>query len=102
MALMEITVVPFGVGVSLSSHVAEAIRVLQNTPGIEYETHSMGTVVRGEVKQLLDLAGRMHQAVLAAGAVRVSTTLRIDDRTDKEVTLQSKLKSLKEKLEKNS
>ncbi len=98
MALMEITVAPFGVGSSLSSFVAKAIKVLQATPGIEYETHSMGTIVRGSVEQLLSLAGRMHQAVLDAGALRVSTTIRIDDRVDKEATLTSKLESLKAKL----
>jgi uncharacterized protein (TIGR00106 family) len=99
MALMEITVAPFGVGTSLSPFVARAIKVLQATPGIEYETNSMGTIVRGSVKQLLDVAGRMHQAVVEAGAQRVSTTLRIDDRIDKEATMTSKLKSLKEKLD---
>lgn len=98
MALMEITVAPNGVGTSVSHYVAQAIKVLQNTPGIEYETHAMGTIVRGSVEQLLSLAGKMHQAVVDAGAQRVSTILRIDDRRDKEVTLTSKLESLKQKL----
>jgi len=98
MALMEITVAPFGVGTSLSSYVAEAVKVLQDTPGIEYETNAMGTVVKGSVEQLLSLAGRMHQAVKEAGAQRISTSLRIDDRVDKEATLTSKLVSLNEKL----
>jgi uncharacterized protein (TIGR00106 family) len=99
MALMEITVAPFGVGTSLSPFVAKAIKILQATPGIEYETNSMGTIVRGSVEQLLSVAGKMHQAVLDAGAQRVSTSLRIDDRVDKEATMTSKLKSLKEKLD---
>jgi uncharacterized protein (TIGR00106 family) len=98
MALMEITVAPFGAGTSLSVYVARAIKVLHNTPGIEYETNSMGTVVHGSVDQLLSLAGRMHQAVLDAGALRVSTTLRIDDRVDKDATSESKLASLNQKL----
>ena len=101
MALMEITVAPFGVGTSLSPYVAKSIEVLQATPGIEYETNSMGTIVRGNVEQLLSVAGKMHQAMLDAGALRVSTSLRIDDRVDKEATMTSKLKSLKEKLGKS-
>ena len=99
MALMEITVAPFGVGTSLSPFVARAIKVLQDTPGIEYETNSMATIVRGSLEQLLSVAGQMHRAVLEAGAQRVSTTLRIDDRVDKEATMTSKLTSLKEKLD---
>jgi uncharacterized protein (TIGR00106 family) len=99
MALMDITVAPFGVGTSLSPYVAKAIKVLQATPGIEYETHAMGTIVRGSVEQLLAVALKMHQALLEAGAQRVSTSLRIDDRLDKDATMTSKLKSLKEKLD---
>ena len=98
MAIMEITVVPLGSGVSLSKYVAKAVKVLETVPGIDYESTSMGTIITGEVDQLLDAAKLMHQAVLDAGAVRVSTLLRIDDRKDKPVTLSSKLSSLRKEL----
>ena len=98
MAMMEITVVPLGIGTSLSDYVAKAVRVLEGIPEIDYELTSMGTIVQGRMDRLLEAAQAMHQAVLDAGAQRVSTTIHIDDRRDKEVTLYSKLKSVREKL----
>ena len=52
MAIMEITVVPVGIGTSVSKYVAEAIRALENIPQVDYESTSMGTIVAG------DLTGR--------------------------------------------
>jgi uncharacterized protein (TIGR00106 family) len=98
MALMEITVVPLGTGTSLSKYVARAVRVVESIPEIDYELTSMGTIVQGRMDRLLEVAQKMHQAVLDAGAQRVSTLIRIDDRVDKEATLSSKLKSLKREL----
>jgi uncharacterized protein (TIGR00106 family) len=98
MALMEITVVPLGLGTSLSKWVAKAVKVLETEPEIDYELTSMGTIVQGRVDRLLEVAQKMHQAMLDAGAKRVSTTIKIDDRVDKEATLRSKLVSLRREL----
>ena len=98
MALMEITVVPLGSGTSLSKFVAEAIWALETVPEIDYELTSMGTIVQGRMDRLLEAAQKMHQAVLNAGAQRVETLIRIDDRVDKEVTLASKLTALRKVL----
>ena len=98
MALMEITVTPLGTGTSLSKYVARAILALEGLPEIDYELTSMGTIVSGRIDRLLEAARIMHQAVLDAGAPRVETIIRIDDRVDKPVTLSSKLASLKKEL----
>jgi uncharacterized protein (TIGR00106 family) len=98
MALMEITVVPLGTGTSVSNYVAEAVRALESLPDLDYELTSMGTIVEGDVDQLLAAASKMHQAVVKAGAQRVETSIRIDDRRDKPITLTSKLMSLKRAL----
>ena len=98
MALMEITVVPLGAGTSLSKYVAKAIRALESVPEVDYELTSMGTIVLGRVDRLLEAAQKMHQAVLDAGAQRVETVIRIDDRRDKTVTLASKLAAVQKEL----
>ena len=98
MALMEINVFPIGVGTSLSKYVAKAVQALEGEPGIDYELTSMGTIVQGDVDRLLEVALKLHNAVLATGAQRISTTIKIDDRRDKPVTLSSKLTSLKKAL----
>jgi len=99
MAMMGISIVPVGTGSpSVSSYVAEAVKLLQKEPGVKYELTAMMTIVEGDVGRLLEIAQKMHNTAFAAGAKRVVTSIRIDDRRDKPVTIKSKVKSVKEKL----
>lgn len=40
----------------------------------------------------------MHRTAFDAGAKRVVTTIRIDDRRDKPMTIEGKIKAVKDKL----
>ncbi|PHJ39914.1 hypothetical protein P378_00475 [Desulforamulus profundi] len=46
----------------------------------------------------MELVRQMHEQPFLAGATRVSTTIRIDDRRDKEGTMQGKVASVETKL----
>jgi uncharacterized protein (TIGR00106 family) len=99
MATMGISIVPVGTGSpSVSSYVAEAVKLLQKEPGIKYELTAMMTIVEGDVLRLLEIAQKMHNTAFAAGAKRVVTSIRIDDRRDKPVTIAGKVKAVKDKL----
>ena len=99
MALVEVSVVPLGTKTpSLSQYVAQAAKVLQKEKGIQYELTAMGTIIEGDLEQLLALTRKMHEAAFDAGAMRVVTTIKIDDRRDKTSTMSNKIKSLKTKL----
>lgn len=99
MAMMEISVVPVGTGSpSVSQYVAGAVKLIAAEPGVTYELTAMGTVVVGEVETLLALAGRMHRSALEAGALRVVTTIKLDERTDKPLTIEGKKQAVNEKL----
>ncbi|MCJ7605908.1 MAG: MTH1187 family thiamine-binding protein [Dehalococcoidales bacterium] len=99
MAMMEISVVPLGTGSpSVSRYVAGAVKILKEEPGITYELTAMGTVVVGDVDTLLSLAARMHRSALEAGALRAVTTIKIDERTDKPLTIDGKKRAVNEKL----
>jgi uncharacterized protein (TIGR00106 family) len=98
MALMEIVVVPIGTVHHQSKYVAKAVRELETVPEIDYELTSMGTIVQGRMDRLLEVARKMHQAVLDSGAQRVETSIRIDDRLDKEPTMDGKLNSVRKEL----
>ena len=99
MAIIDISVVPVGTkSPSVSQFVAGAVKILQDEPGIRYELTAMNTIIEGELSQLLSLAQRMHQSAFDAGAVRVVTTMRIDDRRDKPLTIPGKIAAVKEKL----
>lgn len=98
MAMMEISVVPIGTASpSLSHYVAGVIRVLEEA-GLEYELGAMGTVVVGEVDELLAVARKMHEQPFAMGALRVATTIKIDDRRDKALTIHGKIRAVQERL----
>ena len=99
MALIEVAIIPLGTGTpSVSKYVAQAVQVLQREKDLKYELTAMGTIIEGDLERLLALIGKMHQAVFDAGAMRVVTTVKIDDRRDKTSTASSKLESLKREL----
>jgi len=99
MAMIEVSVVPVGTPTpSLSQYVAGAVRLLQNEPGIKYELTAMGTIIEGDLEQLLALAARMHRSAFEAGVMRVATTIKIDERRDKPSSMSSKLAAVKSKL----
>lgn len=98
MAIAEISVIPLGTGSpSLSEHIARVIRILE-AEEVKYELTSMGTIIEGEVGQLLALAGRMHKAAFGEGVFRVLTMVKIDDRRDKPLSREGKKKAVEEKL----
>ena len=102
MAILEISVVPIGVeGSSLSPYVADCIRILKQEK-VHYELTAMGTNIEGELKDLLRIALKMHQAPFKKGAPRVLTTIKIDDRKDKKGTLTGKKEAVQKKLKKKS
>lgn len=99
MAIIDISVVPVGTGKpSVSDYVAGAVRILKNEPGLKYELTAMNTIIEGDLEKLLSLAQRMHNSAFDAGAKRVVTTLRIDERRDKPLTMGGKIKAVKDKL----
>lgn len=98
MAIMEISVVPIGVGSSVSNYVAKCVEIIKRS-GLSYEVTAMGTIVEGDVEKLLEIALLMHRVPFSMGANRVLTNIKIDDRVDKHATIQSKVSSVKNKLE---
>ena len=98
MAIMEISVVPVGTeSPSVSPFVAECVRIVDQL-GLQYEVTSMGTEVEGDVEELLKLAAQMHRAPFAKGAQRVVTTIKLDERRDKELKIRGKKQSVLKRL----
>lgn len=95
--LVDVSIVPIGVGVSLSTYVAACERVLQDA-GLTPHLHAYGTNVEGEWEQVFAAIKRCHQVLHEMGAPRVSTNLRLGTRTDRPQTLQDKVDSVRAKL----
>lgn len=98
MALMEIAVVPIGLGTtSIGDYVADVQRELAKTK-FPYQLTDMGTVVEGDTQELLSLAAKLHELPFAKGVKRVETRIIIDDRRDKKVSLGDRIKSIQARL----
>ncbi|AEB10180.1 MTH1187 family thiamine-binding protein [Desulfobacca acetoxidans] len=98
MAIMEISVVPLGMGgVGVGEYVADLIRYLQNN-SIPYKLTDMGTILEGEVDQLLSVARNLHELPFHRQVKRVVTHIAIDDRRDREVHLEDKIKAVTQRL----
>jgi uncharacterized protein (TIGR00106 family) len=91
--LVDVAIVPIGVGVSLSKYVAACERILREA-GLEPRLHAFGTNVEGEWDAVMAAIKRCHEAVHAMGAPRVSTTMRLGTRVDRDQSLADKVQSV--------
>jgi len=95
----ELTIVPLGTASpSLSEYVAEVEMALREVVGLQVMLTPMATVLEGELDLVLQAVREVHELPFLAGAQRVSTRLSIDDRRDKEITMQGKVAAVEEKL----
>jgi uncharacterized protein (TIGR00106 family) len=95
--ILDLCLVPLGVGVSLSPYVAACEKVL-NEAGLKTVLHAYGTNVEGEWDKVLAAVKRCHEVVHALGAPRISTVIKLGTRTDKAQTMDDKVRSVAAKL----
>ncbi len=100
MAVVFLTITPIGTATpSVSRYVAGVERILRES-GLVSQLTAMGTIIEGDLDEILRVVRRMHEHPFTQGAVRVSTLVKIDDRRDKEHTIAGKMRSVEEKLSK--
>ncbi len=95
--LVDLCIVPIGVGVSLSSYVAACEKVLTEA-GLKTSLHSYGTNIEGEWDAVFAAIKRCHEVVHGMGAPRITTTIKLGTRTDRTQTMEQKVRSVQEKL----
>ena len=94
MAIAAVSISPMGVGLSVSEYVAAAIAVLEAQDRVVWQLDSMFTTLEGEPEDLFEVIRAMQEAVFAAGAERVGTVIKMDDRRDREATMADKIASV--------
>ncbi len=95
--MVDICLVPLGVGVSLGEYIAACQKVFEEV-GLSYELHAYGTNVEGEWDQVMAAVKRCHEVVHAMGAPRITTSMRLGTRTDRTQTMQDKVESVTRRL----
>jgi uncharacterized protein (TIGR00106 family) len=95
MIIAELSIVPLGQTTSVSPYVKIALQTLRTIPGLTVTPNAMGTVLQAkDLTTIFTATRKAHDAVINAGAKRVITQLKIDDRQDKEATMETKLKAI--------
>ena len=97
-AIADICVVPIGVGVSVSEYVVVCEKTFREA-GLEPMLHAYGTNVEGEWDTVTNAIRQCHERIHAMGAPRISTSIRIGTRTDREQSMQDKIDSVRSKLD---
>jgi uncharacterized protein (TIGR00106 family) len=98
MAVVFVTIAPLGTGTpSVSRYVAGVEKILRGTT-LTHQLTAMGTLIEGDLDEILAVIRKMHEHSFTQGAVRVSTLIKIDDRRDQEHTIAGKMRSVEEKL----
>ncbi len=94
----EISIVPVGTGgTSVSEYVAACIDVLDDVKTVSYRLTPMSTILEGSLEDVLKATRKMHEVPFLKGAARSITTLKIDDRRDKKLSMDGKLKSVQKR-----
>jgi uncharacterized protein (TIGR00106 family) len=96
--IADLTVVPLGVGISLSKYVAACEKVLTEA-GLETRLHASGTNIEGDWDEVLAAVKRCHEVVHEMGAPRVSSVLKLGTRTDREQKMTDKIRSVEERMD---
>lgn len=91
--IIDLCVVPLGVGVSVSPHVAACQRVIEAS-GLHYRMHAYGTNIEGPWDEVMAVVKACHEEVHAMGAPRITTTLKMGTRTDREQRMDDKVESV--------
>jgi uncharacterized protein (TIGR00106 family) len=95
--IADLCVVPIGVGVSVSRYIAKCEKILADA-GLKTILHSYGTNIEGEWDDVFSAIKKCHEEIHKMGAPRISSTIRLGTRTDRDQTMDDKIKSVKEKL----
>jgi len=93
--IVDFCIIPLGVELSLSRYIAECQRILEGL-GLKHELHAYGTNIEGEWDTVMDAIKRCHHRVHEMGAPRITTTLKLGTRTDRDDSIEGKVRSVQQ------
>jgi uncharacterized protein (TIGR00106 family) len=101
-AIAEINIIPLGTpDPAVGDYIADAVSMLEEC-GLDFEVTAMGTIIQGDLEIILDLARRMHETPFSKGVLRVVTSIKIDDRRDRQVRAAEKVEAIQQRLQRGT
>src|ERR1700689_2366853 len=88
MVLLQFSIAPLEQGASVSQYVARSLEIIEAS-GLDYRLHAMGTIIEGELDQVLDVLRQCFEA-LAMDCERISCTAKFDYRRGYQGRLDAK------------
>jgi len=95
--MIDLCVVPVGVGLSVSKYVAACERIIKKA-GLKSMLHAYGTNIEGEWDEVFAVVKKCHEVIHEMGAPRITTTIKAGTRIDREQSMQDKIDSVEAKL----
>ena len=101
MAIVAVSISPVGEGASVSRYVTAALRVAREQDRVRVRLDPMFTTLEGDLDDIFHLVRAMQEAVFEAGAVRVGTVMKIDERRDRDVRMEDKVRTVESALDRD-
>ena len=95
--IADLCIVPLGVGLSLGKYIAECEKIL-TAAGLKTHLHAYGTNIEGDWDEVMSAIKRCHEVLHEMGVPRLSSTLRFGTRTDREQSIEDKIRSVSDQL----
>jgi uncharacterized protein (TIGR00106 family) len=96
--IAEFTIIPIGVGLSLSQYIAKCEQILSES-GLKYELHANGTNVEGDWEAVFSALKLCHDSLHAMGVPRIHSEIKAGTRVDRTQSLIEKVASVQAKLD---
>lgn len=95
--IADLSVIPLGVGISLSKYIAACEKVLTDA-GLKTKLHAYGTNIEGDWDAVFAAIKRCHEVLHEMGAPRVSAVIKAGTRIDRDQTMEDKVQSVETKM----
>ncbi len=96
--IMDLCLVPMGVGVSVSEYIVACHEILKKR-GLKTQLHAYGTNIEGDWDDVMIAVKECHERVHGMGAPRITTTIKMGTRVDRKQSMDEKVSSVMDKLE---
>lgn len=95
--MADLCVIPFNGKISVADEIAQCHRVLKRF-NIDIQLHGYGTNLHGEWDEVFAAIKACHQELHDTGIVRISSTIKVGTRTDKEQSIKDKIDAVETRL----
>ncbi len=91
--IVDFTLIPLGVGLSLSPYIAECQKIFASR-NLDYQLHAYGTNLSGNWDEVFDAIKECHEKIHTMGSPRITSTIKLGTRTDKQQSLSERVESV--------